>query len=307
MMDSPGTHRLGDEAMEQAAGRKLTEMFTAVRLLIDASAGPDALKPGPRSSLAGDDERTRPFQVSHSARSLVSGALDHLHALANLVETAKVLHDSASFTLVRAALEQSATAAWLIAPASRPERISRRLRLEHEWQADRTRAERSIRSDAPRSKLGRMLTGVARENVVQLPGKRPTTTLIVRQVDQLRLTPGTSVEVCWRAASAVAHGRNWSVFLRDRAEVGSSSETGTVNLQVTTSVSHLVGFGMPAVELAIWAWNTLQSRATDHLQDLPYLGRSFPSGALRPTFSADAMRGAVCEHPAASNTSTPHP
>jgi hypothetical protein len=57
-------------------------------------------------------------------------AVDHLDAVRALVQDAGILHARAPFTLLRAALENSATAVWLLAPANRNERVLRRLRLQ---------------------------------------------------------------------------------------------------------------------------------------------------------------------------------
>src|SRR5205823_6269469 len=56
-------------------------------------------------------------------------AVDHLHCLHALIADAQLLNMYAPYTLVRAALENASAAVWLLAPASRTERITRRLRL----------------------------------------------------------------------------------------------------------------------------------------------------------------------------------
>jgi hypothetical protein len=89
------------------------------------TAGPEA-----GSSLREDDDATHPYEISHAAHGALVSASDHLDALRALVADAHVVHARASFTLLRAALENSSTAVWLLGPPDRDERILRRLRLQ---------------------------------------------------------------------------------------------------------------------------------------------------------------------------------
>lgn len=82
------------------------------------------------SSLAVDDAALNPFQLSHAVVSALSTAVDHMHALRSLIADAHVVYPCATFTLLRAALENAATAVWLLTPPDhRDQRVLRRLRL----------------------------------------------------------------------------------------------------------------------------------------------------------------------------------
>lgn len=59
----------------------------------------------------------------------MSHAVDHLHCLRALIADTRLLNMYAPYTLVRAALENASAAVWLLSPARRTERITRRLRL----------------------------------------------------------------------------------------------------------------------------------------------------------------------------------
>ncbi|MGW6914708.1 hypothetical protein ACWGB8_12965 [Kitasatospora sp. NPDC054939] len=90
----------------------------------------------PGSPLAGDDAKTDPHQLSHSAHHALVVAADHLQALAALVRGTEKdgvremqLHSYAPFTLLRAALENAARAVWLLGPAARSERVRRCLTM----------------------------------------------------------------------------------------------------------------------------------------------------------------------------------
>jgi hypothetical protein len=89
------------------------------------------------SALAGDDAKTAPYQLSHAAWHALTVAVDHLccfrdSLLGELKEdqlTARI-RTHAQSSLVRGAIENSARAVWLLGPANRRTRVSRRLALE---------------------------------------------------------------------------------------------------------------------------------------------------------------------------------
>jgi hypothetical protein len=86
----------------------------------------------PGSSLAGDARRIPALQVAHAAWSAFADGGDHLDALRTLlVDTEAALPIYAPFALVRSAIENAATAVWLLEPQRRGERLRRRLKLAH--------------------------------------------------------------------------------------------------------------------------------------------------------------------------------
>ncbi|GAA4980374.1 hypothetical protein GCM10025734_00020 [Kitasatospora paranensis] len=117
--------------------RALLRHFERVVPLGERTAGPwPGWSVAVGSALAGDDMKTDPHQVSHSAHHALVVAVDHLQALAALVSGTEsdghrkmLLPTHASFTLLRAALENAARALWLLGPASRRERVHRCLRM----------------------------------------------------------------------------------------------------------------------------------------------------------------------------------
>jgi hypothetical protein len=80
------------------------------------------------SSLFGDDRASDPFQVSHAVRLCMTVGIDHLHAAKVLVVDQGVLHTAAPASLARGALENLATAYWILRPDDRNERVERTLR-----------------------------------------------------------------------------------------------------------------------------------------------------------------------------------
>jgi hypothetical protein len=85
--------------------------------------------PAAGSDLAADDQATHPRRVSHLAFAAISAAVDHFHASRTLISAGHVIHLNAQFTLLRAALENAATAVYLLAPDDRNTRLLRSLRV----------------------------------------------------------------------------------------------------------------------------------------------------------------------------------
>ena len=92
----------------------------------DAQASPPETPAA--SPMGGDDKRLHPYHLSHAVWSSLSHAGDHLNALRALL-AGGLVPMFAPYTLIRAALENACMAVWLLDPASRAERITRRLRV----------------------------------------------------------------------------------------------------------------------------------------------------------------------------------
>jgi hypothetical protein len=115
-------------------------MFAAIDewLAITGRSSPE-VEPG--SPLVGDARKSPDLQVAHAAWNGITHAVDHLHAVRSLLGDARVLHPYAPYTLLRSAIENAATAVWLLAPPQRSERLRRRLKLaRHEaWESGQVR------------------------------------------------------------------------------------------------------------------------------------------------------------------------
>jgi hypothetical protein len=128
----------------------------------------------PAAACARTTTRAYPYEISHAVHGALVGAVDNLDALRALVADAHVVHARAPFTLLRAALENSATAVWLLGRSSREDRLLRRLRLQ--WSdsldgenvAKRTGQEPSL----PRSGWKSKLETVARASGMADSGRR---------------------------------------------------------------------------------------------------------------------------------------
>lgn len=199
------------------------------------------------SSLAGDDRRTHPHEVSHAAIQSVGAGVDHLHALRRTLtgrDPAHVaLHTYAPFTLIRAALENAAAAVWLVAPAGRPERLTRRLRLEMKSLQEMQRFFRVADipgSDEVQRRQDRVFgladtTGIDHAELTA----HLTITEVLKEAEKvagLRDDNGQHLAVIfWRICSALAHGDKWVLPLLD-LEVMGSFGPGVHNVRVSAPV-----------------------------------------------------------------------
>ncbi|MET8630280.1 hypothetical protein ABZW30_42350 [Kitasatospora sp. NPDC004669] len=201
----------------------------------------------PGSSLAGDDAKTDPYQVSHAAQHAIQTAVDHLHCLRsslvqheNTGQMTLLLHSYGSFTLLRGALENSARAVWLLAPAGRYERIRRRLALQnadntnhHNLQtvaatanvlrpaaADPEQPALRSEKDKHQDLVDRLLAAGGPQNdpkklkeALRFPGYGEVVREAGRRLPQKlrnsadeRIDTATYLEWVWKACSALAHG-----------------------------------------------------------------------------------------------------
>jgi hypothetical protein len=85
--------------------------------------------PVPGSDLEVDNRATHPRRVSHLALTVITAAVDHFHTASTLVSAGRIIYMNAQFTLLRAALENAATAVFLLAPEKRNARILRFFRV----------------------------------------------------------------------------------------------------------------------------------------------------------------------------------
>src|SRR5688572_8074481 len=113
---------------EEQAAAKWHEIAPLIDGLMRRTDNRDDFQVLAGSSLAGDDRATDPYQTSHVMRWCITAAADHLHAVKTLVVDAHVLHVAAPASLARVALENAATAVWVLGPTSREERVIRTLR-----------------------------------------------------------------------------------------------------------------------------------------------------------------------------------
>jgi hypothetical protein len=217
----------------------------------------------PGSALAGDARRSPVFQVAHAAWAAFSGSVDHLDALRTLmVETEAPLPVHAPFTLVRSAIENAATAVWLLAPQRRNERLRRLLKFAHnetwEWgkALELLPAEFAPQRSVPeiRSHI-RTLAAQLGLNPDDVAGKFSYEKVIWTAGEAIGVGGDQSVLV-WRVGSGVAHGRDWARRISAR-HLQVISEDDWVSTQLSTNVGQLLsaaGYPFTFTLRALWLY-----------------------------------------------------
>jgi hypothetical protein len=176
------------------------------------SPGSARLRAVPRSPLRGDDDRSHPHDLSHTAWRHLSTAVDHLSCLQVLLGDAKVIHKDAPFTLVRGALENACGAVWLLQPPRRKERLTRLFRLaiadiRYEYQAGELMGQAS--SQDMQKPIDEVVAIAERAGIEAAAVKKSASyTEIVSDVD--KSSPGSLVLLTWKTCSGYAHGDWWT-------------------------------------------------------------------------------------------------
>lgn len=170
------------------------------------------------SRTADDDAALNPYHLSHAVETALSHSLDHLHALRTSVVEAQTIHMVAPFTLMRAALENAALAAWLVLPQEREDRIRRRLQLAiedaHDGYQVRQLTESSMSGESFEQRRERLVCigvaqGLSRDSLL---GGKPKWRSIVREAGAASRLGADDAEVLWRLCSGFTHGRMWSML-----------------------------------------------------------------------------------------------
>lgn len=230
--------------------------------------------PAPGSSLLGDDRATGMYSMSHAVISSLTSAVDNFHAVGALLVNARMIHISAPFTLLRAALENAATAVYLLAPSDRPTRITRRLKLQWADYLDaenaRTLMEQADpdRQNARKRRLQETArnAGLTEETVSSLLARPPGYATIVAEAGRAAFGEhGDLAVMLWMVNSGIAHARTWaglSVF--DRHELASPRD-GYATLRLSGSQTKIFQHAQLTAAMITRGWNLLDQRSTCHL------------------------------------------
>lgn len=226
--------------------------------------------PAEGSSLLEDDRVTGMYAMSHAVVSSLCSAVDDFHAVGALLVNARMIHTSALFTLLRAALENAATAVYLLAPKDRPTRVERRLKLQ--WadyldaekarevmgQADveRQRARRQKLQDIARS------AGLLEQTVKNLLARPPGYAAIIEEAGKAAFGDhGAIATVTWMADSGIAHGRTWAnlaIFERQEYE---SNRAGFAAIRLSSSQRQIFQHAQIAALMIQLGWRLFDRSA----------------------------------------------
>jgi hypothetical protein len=229
---------------------------------------PPGIDPGSRTDA--DDDALRPYHLSHEVSQRLSVAVDSLHGLRMMcVDTAQEhvnLRTFAPYPLLRAAVENACTVAWLLHPDDQLARVTRRFHLWARSHDARNDVEKIMSANPPKGVkpvsptgwsrdgdfIGRMRdAGVADVDKILKDPKRNTTSttaMVDQGADALgrrrNAYPATHYRLVWRSFSGASHGDLWALMsLPDREIVG---EPDPITDRVGSRVF------MTAEKLALW-------------------------------------------------------
>lgn len=233
----------------------------------------------PRSSLAGDDAKSHPHQVSHSAWHALTVAVDHLQCLRSSVlaersatHASTVIHTHAQASLVRGVFENSARAVWLLEPANRLERLTRCLSLQAKEVEHGHRLRELAQSPSVKTKEEHLQVfvdllikaGASAEDARKALRARPSYKRIIREAGPDIRGGGDLAELVWSACSSLAHGDNTGTLVFLDREILESD--GTVALaQITGSISLLFHVTHFAVRMVDRGFRLYEQRAAAHV------------------------------------------
>ena len=193
---------------DAAIAAKWREFAGAVERLAERVADPDDFGVLAGSSIAGDDDRTHPFELSQAVRHLINASVDQLHGIKTVLVDAERQHLAVGFTLARAAIENTATAIWILGPTNRNIRLERVLKWHARNYQDERKTVGHLVGDAPNDHI---------DAVVELAGKLALDQKSVRSGYQISAPVKGSeeftamdVNFMWSVASGFAHGRPWA-------------------------------------------------------------------------------------------------
>jgi hypothetical protein len=202
--------------------------------------------------LAGDDAKTDPYQISHSAWHALTVAVDHMQCLrSSLVSeltdrSASIsIHTHAQSSLIRGAFENGARAVWMLGPPTRLARVTRRLSLQAKEVRRSARMRELVGQPGPRTVEQReqqLIDLVTKAGVGPAEAKKalrsPQYSEIVKAAGELTTLGADIAEVVWSGCSSLAHGDiSGTIGLLDKEIVES---VGDVNhVRITGSVGGL--------------------------------------------------------------------
>ena len=220
-----------------------------------------------RRPLAGDDDRTRPYQMSQAAWLSIFYAVDHLNAARILVVEAKTIPAVGLFTLVRGALETASRAVYLLAPTGWSDRLLRRVRVEA---AEMQHADPNMSSIGQPASSGRQrrrdLEERARELGRQL-GIHPDQDVTAVSYAEIIHTAGRESPIgerratlVWKLCSGYAHGDRWPIPAASDLEDLPGAPEGIRHLRVAAGPTALLLAVWTATQMIEQAWELYDAR-----------------------------------------------
>jgi len=250
-------------------GAKLGAAFNVADRWLARTTSPSVF-PAPGSSIAGDDAALQPWNISHTVLTALAGAVDHFHAAKTLLADAEVLHTYAQFSLLRPALENAATAVFLLAPPARNLRVLRALRLEWADVCERNKVIEELGQqpntppDVRKTELQNKARarGLSVDEVAQVAARPDSYSKIVRTAgDEALGGIGAVLLVIWMLNSGSTHGKKWATWsMIDRAKLIPSGVAGVMEGPVTAPENQVLFSAVAARMMISKAWELYDLR-----------------------------------------------
>ena len=221
------------------------------------------------SSLAGDDRASAPYQVSHVVRMCLIAGVDHLHAAKVLVVDQGMLHAAAPSSLARGALENFATAYWILGPNQRGGRISRALRWYAKNFKDSNTATEPLGPPTHKPlepKMQKLYAVGAQHGLTEKDIKSGySSTEAVLYAEQEAPNLGLGVVLPWRLCSGFAHGRPWAYIGSLELEKKPGEASGVMNVKMTSDLTRALYPNLAALHLLERFLRLYEQRSASHL------------------------------------------
>lgn len=253
-----------DPLTDEMVHAKWAEIAPLIEAITTRIQTPDEFAVQPNSDLAADDAATSPHQTSHTARWCLNAGVDHLHALKSLVIDAGRIHSSASYGLVRGALENFGAGYWVLHPGDRTIRVERTLR----WWAKNFRDQDAATKDLDLPNYTPLEDKI--ERLVEIGQQAGCDPLNVRRQNYFStrvLTYATEHSTAqnplliWQLCSGFAHGRPWASLGMNEMERGSDPEEGVSQVRLTADHKRLLVVALPAFQLMTDLIRLMQDRS----------------------------------------------
>ncbi|WP_280510406.1 hypothetical protein [Nocardia farcinica] len=256
-----------DELMsDEEVAAKWAELAPLIDRMTARIADPNDFHVSPGSTLAADDLRSSPFQVTHGARASIVAAVDHLHAVKSLIIDHGVLHTMAPFSLLRGALENLSAAFWVLHPGDSDDRITRVLRWHGKNYNDQKKAleaRRSFDEIGFENKLAK-LDDIARRCGIdpKLVRAKVFSTDVVSYADKNAMK-AREVLFIWQVCSGFAHGRPWAIMGTSDRTVSPTADPAVFGAQLTASMPIICWMTTVSMHLLEDVLRIYQQRAGD--------------------------------------------
>lgn len=250
-----------DETVDADTLRQLQEIFSFVDKWVERTRNQSAsVQSG--SSLAADDAKTQPFQMSHAAAMAMASAVDHIETVQTTVVSARRVHTWSTLTILQSALENAALVVWILSPLSRAERILRLLQFQRNNFKDRDDIlglvpgqPRTLQQDTDRLETIGRSSGLTPDQLSRIKNM-PKLSNIVSMADNAApsFNGNGMAKLGWQCCSGVAHARPWATLSLLEHTIINTKSSDVLGMQVTLPDSNLLVMSQVAALMIHDGW-----------------------------------------------------